>query len=106
MPNLRNGSKGDSNQLPLYCESSILLLSYRTPHRNYDNTPDHVNVKDQQAGVITVWWLSLCMSLDNITGHIRSWLEGCCVLRLVIHITFFVNDDTRYHEFVPNRYNI
>ena len=32
MPNLRNGSKGDSNPGSLDCESGILPLSYRAPH--------------------------------------------------------------------------
>ena len=31
MPNLRNGSKGDSNPASLDCESGILPLSYRAP---------------------------------------------------------------------------
>ena len=32
MPNLRNGTKGDSNPGSLDCESGILPLSYRAPH--------------------------------------------------------------------------
>ena len=32
MPNLRNGSKGDSNPGSLHCESGILPLSYCAPH--------------------------------------------------------------------------
>ena len=32
MPNLRNGSKGDSNPGSLDCESGILPLSHRAPH--------------------------------------------------------------------------
>ena len=32
MPNLRNGSKGDSTPGSLDCESAVLPLNYRTPH--------------------------------------------------------------------------
>ena len=32
MPNLPNGSKGDSNPGSLDCESGILPLSYRAPY--------------------------------------------------------------------------
>ena len=32
MPNLRNGTKGDSNPGSLDCESGILPLSYRAPY--------------------------------------------------------------------------
>ena len=31
MPNLRNGSNGDSNPGSLDCESGVLTLSYRAP---------------------------------------------------------------------------
>ena len=32
MPNLQNGSKGDSSPGSLDCESGVLPLSYRAPH--------------------------------------------------------------------------
>ena len=35
MPNLRNGSKGDSNPGSLDCESGILPLSCRAPYQVY-----------------------------------------------------------------------
>ena len=35
MPKLRNGSKGDSNQGSLYCESDILPPSYRASQSTF-----------------------------------------------------------------------
>ena len=37
MPNLRNGSKGDSNPGSLYCESGILPLTYCAPQLKLTN---------------------------------------------------------------------
>ena len=47
MPNLRNGSKGDSNPGPLDCESGILPLSKCAPHKQLGSTINAQNTQEE-----------------------------------------------------------